>query len=211
MLRSSLLCGLLACLASTTSLASSHREAPFITELPKVDGSDFYLFRSYENGREGYVTLIANYLPLQDAYGGPNYFTLDPDAVYEIHIDNDGDAIEDLTFRFDLELSFNPASLDIGGEQITVPLINIGPIGPAATDTLNASLQESFSLTMIRGDRRTGSATSAQNSATGMSRFVKSLIRLQTMSLIASSSFVTLVTIMYQGSELSTIRRWGEG
>src|SRR5688572_22001533 len=80
--------------------ASSHREAPFITEHPKVDGTDFYMFRSYEPGREQYVTLIANYLPLQDSYGGPNYFTLDPNAVYDIHLDNDGDAREDVTFRF---------------------------------------------------------------------------------------------------------------
>ena len=46
--------------------ASSHREAPQITETPKVDGTDFYMFRSYETGREGFVTLIANYLPLQN-------------------------------------------------------------------------------------------------------------------------------------------------
>jgi len=77
-----------------SAVASSHREAPFITGSPKVDGSDFYMFRSYESGREGYVTFVANYLPLQDAYGGPNYFDLDADALYEIHIDNDGDAIE---------------------------------------------------------------------------------------------------------------------
>ena len=83
-------------LAASASFASSHREAPFITEMPKVDGTDFYMFRSYETGREGFVTLIANYLPLQDAYGGPNYFDLDEDAIYEIHIDNDGDAVEDL-------------------------------------------------------------------------------------------------------------------
>ena len=67
-------------IASSLASASSHREAPFITKHPKVDGTDFYMFRSYEPGREGYVTLIANYLPLQDPYGGPNYFTLDPDA-----------------------------------------------------------------------------------------------------------------------------------
>ena len=48
-------------LASMLARASSHREAPFITELPKVDGTDFYMFRSYEPGREGFVTLIANY------------------------------------------------------------------------------------------------------------------------------------------------------
>lgn len=88
------------CLGVGVSHGSSHREAPFLTEQPKVDASDFYMFRSYEPGRADFVTLIANYLPLQDAYGGPNYFDLDPDARYEIHIDNDGDAIEDLTFRF---------------------------------------------------------------------------------------------------------------
>src|SRR4051812_4109272 len=82
------------------AFASSHREAPFITKNPKVDSTDFYMFRSYETGREGYVTLVANYLPLQDPYGGPNYFTLDPEALYEIHIDNDGDAKEDLSFQF---------------------------------------------------------------------------------------------------------------
>ncbi|MEY4906390.1 MAG: hypothetical protein RL260_108, partial [Pseudomonadota bacterium] len=58
-------------LATGLSLASSHREAPFITTAPKVDATDFYLFRSYEANRSDYVTLIANYQPLQDAYGGP--------------------------------------------------------------------------------------------------------------------------------------------
>ena len=52
--------------------ASSHREAPYIATQPKVDGADFYMFSSYETGRSGYVTLLADYLPLQDGYGGPN-------------------------------------------------------------------------------------------------------------------------------------------
>src|SRR5687768_5156848 len=65
---------------------------------PKVDGTDFYMFRSYEPGRTGFVTLLANYYPLQDTYGGPNFFQLDPDAVYEIHVDNTADGREDLTF-----------------------------------------------------------------------------------------------------------------
>ena len=89
---------LLAC--TLPALSSSHREAPFIAGHPKVDGTDFYMFRSYESRRAAFVTLIANYQPLQDAYGGPNYFSLDPDALYEIHVDNNGDAREDLTFQF---------------------------------------------------------------------------------------------------------------
>ena len=68
--------------------------------MPKVDGADFYMFRSYEANRSGFVTLIANYVPLQDAYGGPNYFSMDTDALYEIHIDNNGDAKEDITYQF---------------------------------------------------------------------------------------------------------------
>jgi len=86
--------------ASHTATASSHREAPFITTAPKVDGTDFYMFRSYEAGRADFVTLIANYQPLQAPYGGPNYFAMDPNALYEIHVDNDGDAREDLSFQF---------------------------------------------------------------------------------------------------------------
>src|SRR5712672_4751813 len=82
------------------ALASSHREAPSIAGLPRVDGTDFYMFRSYEPGRSAYVTFIANYIPLQDAYGGPNYFNLDPNAVYQILVDNDGDAKADLSFEF---------------------------------------------------------------------------------------------------------------
>ena len=65
--------------ATGSAMASSHREAPFITTSPKVDGTDFYMFRSYEGvssagtgGRSDYVTMIANYQPLQAAYGGPN-------------------------------------------------------------------------------------------------------------------------------------------
>src|SRR5206468_6225171 len=45
--------------------ASSHREAPFIATQPQTDATDFYMFRSYEPGRDGYVTLVANYLPIQ--------------------------------------------------------------------------------------------------------------------------------------------------
>ena len=83
-----------------TAWGSSHREAPNITRMPAVDSTDFYMFNSYEPGRDGYVTLLANYIPLQQPYGGPNYFALDPAALYEIHIDNDGDARENLTFQF---------------------------------------------------------------------------------------------------------------
>src|SRR5262249_4277998 len=106
------------------AMASSHREAPGITRMPKEDATDFYLFRSYESARGGSVTFGADYLPLQDPYGGPNYFTLDSDALYDIKIDNDGDALEDLTFRFRFESKDRGTALPIGpaGSTRSVPI-----------------------------------------------------------------------------------------
>ncbi|MEP2615944.1 DUF4331 family protein, partial [Marinobacter alexandrii] len=163
------------CLGASLGQASSHREAPFITEVPKVDGTDFYMFRSYETGRADFVTLIANYLPLQDAYGGPNYFDLDADAIYEIHIDNDGDAVEDLTFRFEPSDVFNDIQLSVGDtgaeEMVSVPLKNIGD----ATADGNVQASQEYSVKVIRGDRRTGTVQTATNASTGMDTFDKPL------------------------------------
>jgi len=155
--------------ATFTAQASSHREAPFITENPKVDGTDLYLFRSYEPGRENYVTLISNYSPLQDAYGGPNYFSLSPDALYEIHIDNNGDSVEDITFQFQFTntLSNNGAgiTLPVNGKDIAVALKNISPVSSSEPGSVNVA--ESYTLTMVEGDRRSGAKSSVINVSNG--------------------------------------------
>lgn len=137
--------------------ASSHREAPAITATPKVDGTDFYMFNSYESGRAGYVTLIANYLPLQDAYGGPNYFKLDANALYEIHVDNNGDGKEDITFQFRFSNALKGTALPIGGKNVAIPLTQSGQV--AAPNDANLNVTESYTVTMVKGDRRTGAAT----------------------------------------------------
>jgi len=155
------------------ALASSHREAPFITNLPKVDGSDFYMFRSYESGRAGYVTLIANYLPLQDAYGGPNYFTLDPQALYEIHVDNNGDGVEDLTFQFRFRKKTQGLAVTVGGKSVPIPLVNIGPV--SSSDMSAQNVAETYTLTLVRGDRRHGMAAPVVDAATGSESFEKPL------------------------------------
>ncbi len=166
-----------ACLALAVSAgvnASSHREAPFITKYPQVDATDFYMFMSYEPGREDYVTLIANYLPVQAAYGGPNYFPLDDNALYEIHIDNNGDATEDLTFQFQFRDEL-PAGgvipLDIGGTSVTSVLRNIGGVAPGSEGGL--SHLESYSLSIVSGDRRTGTTTTVNNTSSGDTLFRK--------------------------------------
>jgi hypothetical protein len=154
--------------------ASSHREAPGITEQPKVDGTDLYVFRSYEEGREDYVTLIANYQPLQGPEYGPNYFTMDPDAIYEIHIDNDGDAVEDITFQFDFHNSLanggQGITLPIGDVDVAIPLRQAGSILDGALEALNEN--ETYAVTMITGDRRSGERAPLAR-ADGQEYFVK--------------------------------------
>ena len=161
-------------LIAAPTFASSHREAPAITESPKIDGTDFYVFRSYEPGREGFVTLIANYQPLQAPYGGPNYFTMDPDAIYEIHIDSNGDAVEDLTFQFKFDNSLRNntgITLPIGGKTLPIPLRHAGPIGNASDTDLGET--EEYSITVISGDRRTGTRSPVANASGGGTTFAK--------------------------------------
>lgn len=158
----------------TAGLASSHREAPGITETPKLDGTDFYMFRSYEPGRDQFVTLIANYQPLQAAYGGPNYFTMDPEAVYEIHIDNTGDAVEDITFQFRFDNTLRSGTgitLNVAGQVTPIALRAAGAI--AAIDDANQGEQEFFTLKHVAGDRRSGTANDVTNAAGGATVFAK--------------------------------------
>jgi hypothetical protein len=156
---------------TASAFASSHREAPFITEMPKVDAADFYMFRDYDPGREGFVVLMANYLPLQAAYGGPNYFSLDPDALYEIHVDNNGDAIEDITFQFRFKNELQDTKLSIGGKQVAIPLINFG--GISASDTSKLNMKESYGVKIVRGNRRGSNVGIIKNVANGSAIFAK--------------------------------------
>ncbi|WP_085316714.1 DUF4331 domain-containing protein [Derxia lacustris] len=157
-----------------SALASSHREAPFITTAPKVDGTDFYMFQSYESGRSAYTTLIADYEPLQDPYGGPNYFSLDPNALYEIHVDNTGDGKEDITFQFRFKNTLKDLSLPIAGANVAIPLVTtVGSV--AAGDSSRINVNESFTLDIVRGDRRGGRRDAVTNAADGSKTFTKPL------------------------------------
>lgn len=172
MKRNSLRAALLLAVASTPMLASgsSHREAPFITGVPKVDGTDFYMFRSYEAGREAYVTLIANYLPLQDAYGGPNYFALDSKALYEIHVDNSGDGREDITFQFNFDDTYKNLTVSAGNRNVAVPLINIGQVDTTAA---NLNFVQTYEVSVVRSGRRGGSRQSVGNATSGGEEFTR--------------------------------------
>lgn len=149
MLFSSLACFTL----SSKSFASSHREAPLISNDPLADNTDLYAFRSPDDPNT--ITIIANYIPAELPYGGPNYYSFGENVRYEIHIDNDatvpGDEIiyrfefskvnEDPTTFFNIRLgaenlktTYTMSKSTDGGETFVVvkengivPPPNIGP------------------------------------------------------------------------------------
>jgi hypothetical protein len=94
---------------------------------------------------------------------------MDPNALYEIHIDNNGDAIEDITFQFQFSHTLanngKGITLPINGKNVAVPLKNIGAVSSADSSALNFA--ESYSVNMVTGDRRTGSVASVNNSSQG--------------------------------------------
>ncbi len=158
--------------AAGGALASSHREAPGITSSPKVDGTDFYMFRSYEGiaadgtgGRSDYVTLLANYQPLQAPYGGPNYFQMDSNALYEIHIDNTGSGKEAMTFQFRFKNNLKSITLPIGSANVAIPLVQAGTV--SNLNDANLNVNETYTVSMVRGDRRKGSTTAVTKTGGG--------------------------------------------
>ena len=176
-----ILIGALAATLVSAAIASSHREAPFITTRPKVDGTDFYMFNSYESGRVGFVTLIANYQGLQEPQAGPNYFTMDPNALYEIEIDNIGDGVEHLTFQFRFTTVTQGLTVMAGTKAIPVPLSNIGPLSATSLATQNVS--ETYTLTLVQGNRRSGVATPITDANTGSKTFTKPFDNIGTKSI----------------------------
>ncbi len=164
----------LALMAVSPALSSSHREAPNITKMPKVDNTDVYAFRSYEPGRAGFTTLISNFQPFQEPGGGPNYFTMDPDAVYEIMIDSNGDAREDLTYQFQFSNTLKDGrgiTVNAGGKELPIALRHIGQISTSLDPDLGE--REFFTLKQIQGDRRSGGIGDVRNASFGTTGFAK--------------------------------------
>ena len=120
-----------------TGRASSHREAPLISQDPMADNTDLYAFRSPD--QPDTVTIIANYIPLESPAGGPNFPAFDDSVLYEIHVDNDGDSKEDLTYQF----RFRTKTVN----RDTF-LYNTGPIG--SLDDPNWNRPQTYSVRLVR-------------------------------------------------------------
>lgn len=153
--------------------ASSHREAPFIATQAQVDGTDLYMFRSYQAGRDQYVTLIADYFPFQDPPGAPIFYPLDPNAIYEIHVVNDGGAVENITFQFRFQNTLDDNKLPAGGQQVSIPIIQNGSKDVNAPNDPGLNRHEKYTIGIIRGASRGATATPIGNLTQGGTTFDK--------------------------------------
>ncbi|MEZ4359920.1 MAG: DUF4331 domain-containing protein [Kofleriaceae bacterium] len=136
--------------AATPSLASSHREAPGIAEDQYVDNTDVYSFISPTDANK--LVIVANYVPLLIPSSGPNFYRFSDDAIYEIHIDNDGDAVADITYRYRFQTKTkNGATF----------LYNTGPVDALTSPNLNVT--QTYRLQRI--DERTRRYTTVINNA----------------------------------------------
>jgi hypothetical protein len=111
--------------------ASSHREAPLISQDPLADNTDVYAFVSPD--RPDTATIIANYIPLEEPASGPGFFNFDPNVDYSIYVDNTGDGEPDITFTFQFKTTIaNPNTF----------LAHLGTRGPGAGDAVIGSLND---------------------------------------------------------------------
>jgi len=133
---------------------SSHREAPEISKDPVADNTDVYAFVSPD--RPDTVTLISNFVPLQDPPGGPNFFEFGDDVRYSIYIDNDGDGVPEISYVFNFETRLrNPNTF----------LYNTGPITSLGSHNWNK--RQFYTVTRVEGDDTTkyGTVTNAHQHA----------------------------------------------
>jgi Domain of unknown function (DUF4331) len=111
---------------ATLAAASSHREAPGIAEDQYADNTDVYTFLSPTDATK--LVMVANYVPLLIPSSGPNFYKFSDEARYEIHIDNDGDAREDITYRWTFQNKTK------NGNTF---LYNVGPVDGLGSANLN--------------------------------------------------------------------------
>lgn len=126
--------------AISASWASSHREAPLVSNDPLADNVDLYAFRSPDNPNT--ITIIATYVPMQLPQGGPNYFSFGQNVRYEIHIDNDASVPGDeITYRFTFQ--------QVNEDPTTFFNIRLGKQNLKTTYTLEKSTDGGASFQVI--------------------------------------------------------------
>ena len=139
--------------APSPSSAASHREAPLISMDPTADITDFFMFRSYEAGREDFVVLIMDVIPMEEPSAGPNYYNFDPTVLYRFSIDNDRDGrADDIHFEFEFKTQIRGVirQLDLFLSYVALPPIT-SLDGPGSE---GLGLRQTYTVTMVHGNER---------------------------------------------------------
>lgn len=150
-------------MAAPPAFTANHREAPITSLDHKADITDVYAFRSYDPGAPK-VTLIMCVDPLQEPANGPNWWPFDPDILYEIKIDNNNDAVEDIVFQFRFATEQRlPGLFQVyagAGTGITAPSNSPPPVPPGTLivppritsfNSIGLGQRQSYTVNMIKG------------------------------------------------------------
>jgi hypothetical protein len=140
---------------------SSHREAPSISQDPVADNADVYAFVSPDDPTT--VTILSNFVPLQGPAGGPNFFEFGDDVLYSIFIDNDGDALPDVTYQFQFRTTL---------QNEDTFLYNTGPI-TSLTDP-NWNKRQLYDVSVIRGRSSVGNGKKQHHEQDGKGKVIGS-------------------------------------
>src|SRR5215212_9043996 len=141
-------------LAPSSSSAASHREAPLISLDPTADITDFFMFRSYEAGKDDKVVLIMDVIPGEEPSAGPNYYQFDPTVLYTMNVDNNMDGkADDVRFEFEFKTEIRQVvrQLDLFLSYVALPPIT-SLKGPGSE---GLGLRQTYTVTMVRGNKRT--------------------------------------------------------
>lgn len=122
--------------------ASSHREAPLISQDPVADHTDVYAFVAPD--ATDAVTLVGNWIPFENPSGGPNFYRFGDDVLYTFNVDNNGDAVEDVTYQFRFRTVVNNPN---------TYLFNTGPVTSLTDPDLN--IHQYYSMTEVKGAKST--------------------------------------------------------
>src|SRR5687768_13403461 len=141
-------------LAPSATQAASHREAPLISMDPTADITDFFMFRSYEEGMDDKIVLIMDVIPAEEPSAGPNYYNFDPTVLYTFNIDNDMDGnADDVRFEFEFKTEIRGVVRELG---LFLSYVAIPPItalnGPGSE---GLGLRQTYKVTMVKDGNRT--------------------------------------------------------
>jgi hypothetical protein len=132
------LAGVIGLTAVYTSSASSHREAPLISEDPVADATDLYAFISPDAPDK--LTLIGNWIPFEEPAGGPSFYRFSDDVLYTFHIDNNGDGVADISYELRFKTLIKNPNTSL---YSTGPITAVTNGSGQATDYTNLNIQQS--------------------------------------------------------------------